>query len=141
MQRALAFDQSPPLGVALRFFLNVPMFLLFAALVLAWASTGDAPYKRWNPGVLAAAHLLTLGVLASAMLGAMMQILPVAARIRVLHANITSPVVHLCLTIGVLALAMAFLSGSAALHGAAVVLLALAFLIFLVAVVDYRLVT
>ncbi len=135
MQRALAFDQSPPLGVALRFFLNVPVFLLFAALVLAWTSTGDAPYGRWHPGVLAAAHLLTLGVLASAMLGAMMQILPVAARIRVLHANVTSPIVHMCLTLGVLALAGGFLTGNGTLHGAAVVLLGLAFLIFLVAVI------
>src|SRR5690606_7358071 len=51
------------------------------------------------------------------------------------HANITSPAVHLCLTLGVLALATAFLSGSATLHGAAVILLGLAFLMFLVAVI------
>lgn len=133
MQRALAFDRSPPLGVAFRFFLNVPVFLLLAALGLAWIAI-SGPYTRWNPGVLAATHLLTLGVLASAMLGAMMQILPVATHIRVLHAHVTSRLVHACLTLGTLSLALGFLTGRPPLHAAAVVLLAAAFLVFLVAV-------
>lgn len=134
MQRALAFDRSPPLAVAFRFFLNVPAFLMLAALVLAWVAMGDTPYIRWNPGVLAAAHFVTLGVLASAMLGALMQILPVAAGIQVLHPRVTSISCHACLTLGTLALASGFLSGESVYHGLAMALLALAFLTFLASV-------
>jgi hypothetical protein len=135
MQRALAFHQSPPLSVPFRFFLNVPAFLMLASLALCWLAIAGAPYARWNPLVLAAAHLLTLGVLASAMLGAMMQILPVATNIRVLHVRITSPIVHAALSFGTLSLAAGFVTAGPRFHMAAVVLLAAAFLIFLGAVV------
>ncbi len=134
MQRALAFDQSPPLTVAFRFFLNVPVFLLLAALALVWLAASGGPYARWNPLVLATVHLFTLGVLASAMLGAMMQILPVAASIRVLCPRITSMVVHASLTLGTLALAFGFITAWPLFHAVAVLLLAAAFLVFLIAV-------
>lgn len=134
MQRALAFDQSPPLSVPFRFFLNVPAFLMLAALALGWLGVNGGPYARWSPLVLAAVHLLTLGVLASAMLGAMMQILPVATHIRMLCPRITSRAVHGALALGTLSLAAGFLTGRPALHLAAVVLLAAAFVTFLVAV-------
>ena len=131
MQRALAFDRSPPLSVALRFFLNVPVFLLLAALSLGWLALAGGPYTRWNPTILATAHFFTLGVLASAMLGALMQILPVATHIRVLHPSITSAATHFCLTFGTLSLALGFLAAGPWFHAAAVILLALAFIIFL----------
>lgn len=134
MQRALAFDRSPPLFVAFRFFLNVPVFILLAAFATGWLAVSGGPYARWSPPVLAATHLLTLGVLASAMLGAMMQILPVAAHIHVLQPRITSIVVHATLTLGALSLAWGFMSAQPAFHGAAVLLLACAFLVFLLAV-------
>lgn len=134
MQRALAFDRSPPLAVAFRFFLNVPLFLMLAALTLGWQAWAGSPYIRWNPTVLATAHFLTLGVLASAMLGAMMQILPVATHIHVLRPRITSTVVHACLTLGTLSLAIGFIIVKAVFHTAAVVLLGAAFVLFLAAV-------
>lgn len=134
MQRALAFDRSPALSVAFRFFLNVPAFLMLSAVVLAWLGLSDTAYTRWNPAVLAVAHFLTLGVLASAMLGAMMQILPVATHIHVLQPRITSPVVHACLTLGTLALATGFITVNPTLHVVAVILLAAAFTFFICAV-------
>ncbi|NYT25646.1 hypothetical protein H0A73_18780 [Alcaligenaceae bacterium] len=133
MQRALSFDRSPPLAVAFRFFLNVPVFLLLAALVLGWLAVAESPFTRWNPGVLAVAHLLTLGVLASAMLGAMMQILPVATHIRVLHPRLTSTFVHACLSAGTLSLALGFLTSRRVFYSIALALLAAAFAVFLCA--------
>ena len=135
MQRALAFDRSPPLAVSLRFFLNVPAFLMLAALLLIWAAIGPKAYTRWHPGVLAATHFVVLGVLSSAMLGAVMQILPVATHIRVLHARISSIVIHGCLVLGVLSLATGFLTSQGRWYTGAVVLLAIAFASFLAAVV------
>src|SRR5690606_27349010 len=135
MQRALAFDRSPPLSVALRFFLNVPVFLMLAALGLAWVALTGGPHSRWNPVILAVAHFCTLGVLASAMLGAMMQILPVATHIGVLRPNVTSPVVHGGLSLGTLSWALGFLIARPLFHTLAVILLATAFLVFLAATV------
>lgn len=134
MQRALAFDRSPPLNVAFRFFLNVPLFLMLAALALGWVGlTGDS-YIRWNPIVLALAHFLTLGVLASAMLGAMMQILPVSTHIHVLQPRITAICVHIGLTLGTISLATGFILVQPLFHTVAIVLLSSAFVIFIVAV-------
>ena len=135
MQRALAFNRSPPLSVAFRFFLNVPAFLMLAAIGLAWVGLNGGDYIRWNPMVLAVTHFLTLGVLASAMLGAMMQILPVAAHIHVLCARVTSFCVHAGLVVGTLSLAFGFIGGVPLFHGVAMILLAVAFLLFLAAVV------
>lgn len=120
--------------MAFRFFLNVPVFLLLAAVALGGLALSGGPYARWSPAILATAHLLTLGVLASAMLGATMQILPVATNIRVLHAHITSTVVHACLSLGTLALACGFVTARPIFHAAAVFLLAGAFTAFLAAV-------
>src|SRR5690606_33305301 len=130
MQRALAFDRSPPLNVAFRFFLNVPLFLMLAALGLGWIGLTGGSYIRWNPIVLALAHFLTLGVLASAMLGAMMQILPVATHIHVLQPRITAICVHIGLTLGTISLATGFILVQPQFHSVAIVLLSSAFVIF-----------
>lgn len=134
MQRALDFERSPPLWVSFRFFLNVPVFLMLSALGLAWSAFSGHPFTRWNPLILATTHFFTLGVLASAMLGAMMQILPVATRIHLLLPRITSFVVHTGLSLGTLALAAGFISSRPRLHILAMILLSTAFLVFLIAV-------
>lgn len=109
MQRALSFSNSPPLGVPLRFLINTPLFVLLAALLLLWAGP-SALGSRWTGHALALTHLFTLGVLASAMLGAMMQILPVATGIRMPAPRLTAAATHLLLTSGTLSLAAGFLT-------------------------------
>ena len=80
MQRALDFDKTPALGVPLPFFLNVPLFALLAGLLATWAGP-QAFASRWNGAALALTHLWTLGILGSAMLGALIQILAVACNV------------------------------------------------------------
>ncbi|NGM88107.1 hypothetical protein G5B35_12405 [Parapusillimonas sp. SGNA-6] len=126
MQRALSFTNSPALSVPLRFLLNVPLFALLAALLLLWAGP-EALQSRWSPTTLALTHLLTLGVLGSAMAGAMMQILPVATGIHVAKPRLTAFVVHTLLTAGTLTLALAFLLTRPWLFGMALLLLGAAF--------------
>ncbi|RTZ48251.1 hypothetical protein EKL30_01195 [Candidimonas sp. SYP-B2681] len=108
MRRALSFDNSPPLSVPFRFFLNVPVFAALAGLLLLWAGP-QALESRWTPSALALTHLMTLGVLASAMVGALIQILPVATGISVLAPRLASTFVHPLLIVGTLFLAAAFL--------------------------------
>src|SRR5690606_7044395 len=109
MQRALSFNSSPRLGVPLRFLINTPLFVLLAAMLLLWAGP-SALGSRWTGHALALTHLFTLGVLASAMIGAMMQILPVATGINMLAPRATSIATHLLLTVGTLGLAAGFLT-------------------------------
>jgi len=132
MRRALAFDNSPRLSVPLRFFLTVPVFALLASILLLVAGP-QAFASRWTPYTLALTHLFTLGVLASAMAGAFMQILPVASGVNVLAPRLTSTVVHAMLTLGTLLLAAAFLLGYPLLFSLALAALLLAFAWLLVA--------
>lgn len=109
MQRALSFQQSPAPGVPLRFLFTAPLFVLLAAALLLWSGP-SALSSRWMGHALALTHLFTLGVLANAMAGALMQILPVATGVSVLAPRATSIAVHALLNVGTLALAAAFLS-------------------------------
>lgn len=133
MRRGLTFNNSPAFSVPLRFFLNVPVFALLAAALLLWAGP-DALVSRWNPVTLAVTHLFTLGVLASAMVGALMQILPVATNASVWRPLLTATVVHALLTLGTLILVAAFLVALPWLFKLAMLLLVTAFLWLLFAV-------
>ncbi len=132
MQPVASFDLSPPLAAPLRFFLTAPAFSIAAGLLLA-AMGSDALSSRWSPSVLALTHLLTLGFLGMAMLGALVQILPVVGGVAVARAALTARVVHLLLAGGTVALAAGFLLGEPMLFHAAVLLLGTAFTWFVAA--------
>lgn len=109
MRRDLALDASPALAAPLRFFLNAPAFGLLAAALLCYAGP-SAFESRWSPFTLAATHLLTLGVFASVMMGALIQILPVVAGVRLASARTSATGIHALLTAGTVALASAFIA-------------------------------
>ena len=111
MQALLSYDQSPPLGAPLRFFLTAPFFGILAGLLLLWSGP-EAFTARWTPAALALTHLITAGFMLQVMLGALMQILPV-----LVGANMATPmrvatVVHAAITLGALFLVAAFLTFS-----------------------------
>lgn len=107
MQRVLAFERTPSLMTPLRFFLGAPLFALAAAILLLWQGPA-ALASRWSPSALALTHLLTLGFLASSMIGALMQILPVVTGIAIPKANTTAAGVHALLALGTVSLVVAF---------------------------------
>src|SRR5699024_7666040 len=74
----LAFAQAPPPRRPLRWLLSVPVWGMVAG---AWLlAFGEASLiSRWSPHTVALVHLFTLGVLGNAMLGSLLQFLPVAA--------------------------------------------------------------
>lgn len=74
----LAFTQAPPPRRPLRWLLSVPVWGMAAGAFLL--AHGDATLlSRWSPQTVALVHLFTLGVLGNAMLGSLLQFLPVAA--------------------------------------------------------------
>ncbi len=130
----LSLEQAPPISVPFRFFLTAPLFAL-AGGVLLFIYGPEALSSRWAPATLALTHLYTLGVLAMVMCGAMMQMLPVLAGHPVPRVVLVGNLVHPLLTLGTIALAAAFLSGSHVVMIGAASMLGLGFLIFVVAVV------
>jgi hypothetical protein len=109
MQALLSFDQSPPLGAPLRFFLTAPLFAILAGFLLLWVGP-DALASRWTPAALALTHLIAAGFMLQVMLGAMLQIMPVVAGANLAHPLRVARIVHGAITLGALLLAGAFLS-------------------------------
>lgn len=107
---ALSLAQTPPLSIPIRYFFTAPLFLFLAGLILL-LSGPEALASRWTPEILAITHLLVLGFVAMVMFGAMQQLLPVLIGVPVICSVQVSSVVHLLLTLGVLALASGLLWG------------------------------
>ncbi|MDS4041694.1 MAG: hypothetical protein RKP20_11005 [Candidatus Competibacter sp.] len=129
----LSFEQAPPFSVPLRFFLTAPWFLVLAAMLLLWRGP-EIFATRWLPATLALTHLLTLGFMAQVMLGALLQILPVVVGVVVPRPQLTAALIHIPLTLGALALTVAFLSGIPAWFQSALGLLGLGFGVALIAI-------
>lgn len=126
MRRALDFSHTPGPALPLAFLLAAPWFGAGAGVLIAWF--GPALFvSRWTGAALAATHLLTLGFLAMTMCGALLQMLPVVAGLRLRGPVRLVPLGVPLLGIGTLLLAAGFLSEITLLFAAAAVLLAMAF--------------
>lgn len=128
---ALAYDDTPPFSAPLRFFLTAPLFGLAAGGVLLL--DGDALSSRWTPGALASVHLIAAGFMLQVMLGALLQILPVAAGARVPRALRVAAATHLLISPGGAGLALGLWRGEPVALLAGGVLLVTGLAIFLAA--------
>jgi len=105
----LSFEQAPPVSIPLRFFLTAPVFLLLAGATMI--ATADTLFlSRWSPAALAATHLVTTGFMLQVMLGALFQLLPVAAGAHLPRAVGLARVVHVASALGAVSLAAGFLA-------------------------------
>jgi hypothetical protein len=129
----LSFEQAPAISVPFRFLVTAPWFGVAAGLLAAW--TGEqALATRWSPTALALTHLLALGFMLQAMIGAMLQFVPVAAGGNVWRPLVVANVVHPLTVAGALLLVTGFMSGNPPLlrFAAALLLTAIAFLVTVV---------
>lgn len=133
MLPGLSVERAPPLTVPLRFLLTAPWFGVLAGALLLWG--GPAVFaSRWQPALLAATHLLTLGLMAHAMLGALLQLLPVVAGTPVPYNRGVAAIVYPALLSGTVLLSAGFVAGAAWMFRVAVVLLGIAIAVYVVAV-------
>ena len=109
MQGLLSYDRSPPIAAPFRFFLSAPVFGVAAGMLLAWSGP-NAFLSRWTPEALALTHLVTAGFMLQAMLGALIQVLPVVAGANIRQPARVAAAVHAAITAGAVLLVAAFLS-------------------------------
>ncbi len=126
----LKTEQAPPLSIPGSFFVTVPLCMVAAGALLAW-NAAEATASSWTPAALATTHLGTLGVVGSAMLGALYQMIPVVAgapvpAVRLAHA------VHGLWLVGLSALVVGFAGGPTISFSVAFGALAMATLLFVV---------
>lgn len=134
MTTLLSFDQAPPLAAPLRFFLTAPLFAAAAGLLLFLAGP-ELLASRWTPESLAFTHLITAGFMLQAMIGALLQILPVATGAGVDRPLWVARMVHLLFLAGGILLVAGFLSfGSDAYFRGALALVGAGLLVFVLAV-------
>lgn len=96
---ALAIERAPPPARPLRFLLTTPLWgVLAGGLLLAHGEA--ALLSRWSPVTVALVHVFTLGVLGNAMLGSLLQFLPVVTGVRIAGARLV-PALHALYNLGV----------------------------------------
>jgi len=128
----LSLQQAPPIQIPLGLFLTAPVFLLFAALILASQGEGILA-SRWSPAALAVTHLIAVGFLGQIMCGVLLQMLPVIAGAPVPAVALVGLAVNLLLAAGAGMLGWGFLTGGQAMLVAGAVCASLGFMTFLVA--------
>ncbi|WP_230971121.1 hypothetical protein [Nitrogeniibacter aestuarii] len=128
----LSFEQAPPLSVPLRFFYGAPIFLFLAALLMMFRFD-QVFVSRWTPQTLALTHLVTAGFMLQVMLGALFQLMPVAAGANLWRPHWLVWPVHVGSFAGALGLAWGFYASHGAWLAAGGVLLTLAVLVFMLA--------
>lgn len=129
----LSLDQAPPISIPFRFFLTAPLFGLVAGLLLL--VYGPALFlTRWSPMTLGLTHLITLGMLAMVMCGALLQMLPVLAGSPVPAVVMVGRLCHLFMTVGAGLLVFSFISGSNIATVLSLILLGAGVILFFLAV-------
>lgn len=106
MYNGLSLDQAPPLSVVIRFFLTVPIFGIVLSLLLFLF-----PHEVLTPNhpiSLSAIHLIFLGIITMAMIGALFQMQSVLGGYPIPSPLGNAFIIHLFLVIGIIALVLAF---------------------------------
>ncbi len=123
--RGLSLEQAPPIGVILRFFLTVPFSGMLLSLLMLYA--GSDLLVPHSPPAVAAVHMLFIGVITMAMVGALFQMLPVLAGVVIEVPSRRASLIHLLLTLGTISLGWAFVGFAPVAYASAGLLLGAAF--------------
>jgi len=121
MYNGLSLDQAPPISAVMRFFLTVPVFGILLSLTVFL--NPQSVLTPAHPLSLAVIHMMVLGVITMAMLGALFQMQSVLGGRPIPAASGNALIIHAFLTIGILSLSGAFAFGGAAMFIVAAVFL------------------
>lgn len=105
-QNGLSLDQAPPITVVLRFFFGASLFGMLAGAVILFCQ--NSIFDASSAAAITLAHILTLGVMTSFMLGALFQMLPVIAGVVIDAPVQKSWWIQIPFILGTLSLLLAF---------------------------------
>lgn len=126
----LSVDQAPPIWAPAIFFLTAPLFGVLAGILILF-SDAQVLSNRYSLEAIAITHSLTIGFLSFVIFGALTQMLPVLAGVRVAKVHFVSLISYLSLVLGTLCMVFGLLLDISALIFAASALLGGGFLIII----------
>ncbi len=97
----LSIDQAPPISAPLRFFLTAPIFGIITGFLLL-LSDPAALSNRFSLESIVSVHAITIGFLGFVMLGALTQMLPVLAGVKIPRVKEVTTLSHMLLVVGLL---------------------------------------
>lgn len=124
-------DQAPHISAPLRFFLTAPLFAIFAGFLI-FISDASVLSSRFSPESIAIAHAITIGFLGFVMLGAMTQMLPVLAGVKIYKVEFITAFSHTLLVFGLIFMVFGLYFSKETLNALALISLTIGFLTLLI---------
>ncbi|WP_457746740.1 hypothetical protein [Sulfurimonas sp.] len=100
----LSINQAPPISAPFRFFLTAPIFGILAG-ILIYFSDATILMNRYSIDTIVITHFITIGLFGFIMLGALTQMLPVLASIKIAKVRVVVALSHFLLVVGLLSMA------------------------------------
>ena len=127
----LSTDQAPPISAPVRFFLTAPIFAIFAGILIL-LSDSSILVSRFSIDSIVITHVIAIGFFGFVMIGAIMQMLPVLAGVKIYKVETIAFYAHILLVLGVLCMVCGFYFSISFLNLAALVCLVAGFLIVII---------
>ena len=128
----LSLDQAPPFRSVARFFVTAPVFgALFGLMV---AIVGSGLFDRFAPDTVAIVHLFTIGFLLMSIFGALAQMLPVLAGVKVARFDVVGLLSYIGVSGGAIFFFLGFYLSSQLFKQLALYTLFLAVMIYLISI-------
>ena len=99
----LSVDQAPPISAPIRFFVTAPLFAVLAGILILF-SDAEVLSSRFSTHTIAITHALSVGFLSFVMFGALLQMLPVLAGVRISKVDLVAKSSYAFMLIGTLSM-------------------------------------
>jgi hypothetical protein len=127
----LSVDQAPPISAPIRFFLTAPLFGVLAGILIL-LTDAQMLLSRYSVESIAITHAITIGFLSFVMLGALTQMLPVLAGVKIPKVDLIAKISHIFLLFGTLFMIFGLLQSYSKLILAASLFLGAGFLTLII---------
>ena len=99
----LSVDQAPPISAPIRFFVTAPLFAVLAGILILFSDAAVLS-SRFSTHTIAVTHALTVGFLSFVMFGALLQMLPVLAGVRISKVDLVAKSSYAFMLVGTLSM-------------------------------------
>ncbi|MBS4068293.1 MAG: hypothetical protein WC279_07360 [Sulfurimonas sp.] len=99
----LSVDQAPPISAPIRFFVTAPLFAVLAGILILFSDVAVLS-SRFSTHTIAITHALSVGFLSFVMFGALLQMLPVLAGVRISKVDLVAKSSYAFMLVGTLSM-------------------------------------